>query len=114
MTSMTRRAVMLGYDPDCLREGFVAQGMVDIQSNNTFKNGFCIHSNTVVKVSSGNVFELPVGRTNEEEVRLRRHLAREVVKIITAADTQPRDSRAAFVRERLEALQQDVLAQRHA
>ncbi len=55
--SMTRRAVMLGYDPDCLREGFVAQGMVDIQSNNTFKNGFCIHSNTVVKVSSGNVFE---------------------------------------------------------
>ncbi len=55
--SLTRRAVMLGYDPDCLREGFVAQGMVDIQSNNTFKNGFCIHSNTVVKVSSGNIFE---------------------------------------------------------
>lgn len=58
--SMTRRAVMLGYDPDCLREGFVAQGMVDIQSNNTFKSGFCIHSNSVVKVSSGNFFEAGV------------------------------------------------------
>lgn len=57
---MTRRAIMLGYDPDCLREGFVAQGMVDIQSNNTFKNGFCIHSNSVVKVSSGNYFETGV------------------------------------------------------
>ncbi len=57
---MTRRAIMLGYDPDCLREGFVAQGLVDIQSNNTFKNGFCIHSNTVVKVSSGNFFETGV------------------------------------------------------
>lgn len=55
--SLTRSAVMLGYDPDCLREGFVAQGMVDLQSNNTFKSGFCIHSNTVVKVSSGNFFE---------------------------------------------------------
>ena len=55
-----------------------------------------------------------MGRTNEEEVRLRRHLAREVVKIITAADTQPSDSRVNFVRERLEALQQDVLTQRQA
>lgn len=58
--SMTRRAVMVGYDPDCLREGFVAQGMVDIQSNNVFKAGFCIHSNSVVKVSSGNSFEAGV------------------------------------------------------
>lgn len=57
---LTRRSIMLGYDPDCLREGFVAQGMVDIQSNNTFKNGFCIHSNSVVKVSSGNSFEAGV------------------------------------------------------
>ncbi|MBC2833997.1 TadG family pilus assembly protein [Paragemmobacter straminiformis] len=57
---LTRRSIMLGYDPDCLREGFVAQGMVDIQSNNTFKNGFCIHSNSVVKVSSGNYFETGV------------------------------------------------------
>lgn len=57
---LTRRSIMLGYDPDCLREGFVAQGMVDIQSNNTFKNGFCIHSNSVVKVSSGNYFEAGV------------------------------------------------------
>lgn len=58
--SLTRRAVMTGYDPDCLREGFVAQGMVDIQSNNTFRNAFCIHSNSVVKVSSNNSFELGV------------------------------------------------------
>lgn len=58
--SMTRSAIMTGYDPDCLREGFVAQGMVDIQSNNVFKSGFCIHSNSVVKVSSGNSFEAGV------------------------------------------------------
>lgn len=36
------------YVPDCLREGFVAENMVDIQSNNAYLNGFCIHSNDIV------------------------------------------------------------------
>ena len=45
------------YDPMCFREGFVADGVVDIQSNNAFTNGFCIHSNTYVSLNSNNFFE---------------------------------------------------------
>jgi hypothetical protein len=45
------------YVPDCLREGFVAEQMVDIQSNNTYRNGFCIHSNDVVSMNNNNYFE---------------------------------------------------------
>lgn len=45
------------YVPDCLREGFVAEDMVDIQSNNEYLNGFCIHSNDVVSLNSNNFFE---------------------------------------------------------
>jgi hypothetical protein len=44
------------YKPGCLTEGFVAEGLVDIQSNNSYFNGFCIHSNQYVKVSSNNYF----------------------------------------------------------
>ena len=33
------------FYPICLMEGFVAQGIIDIQSNNSYFNGFCIHSN---------------------------------------------------------------------
>ena len=59
-------------------------------------------------------FDLPFGRTSEEEVTLRRHLARQVVTILTEAEALKGDDRAAFVRERMEALQQDVLARRQA
>lgn len=45
------------YDPPCLREGFVAENMVDIQSNNSYFKGFCIHSNDVVSINSNNFFE---------------------------------------------------------
>lgn len=45
------------YVPDCLREGFVAEHMVDIQSNNEYRNGFCIHSNDIVSINSNNYFE---------------------------------------------------------
>lgn len=63
---------------------------------------------------SGNVFELPAGRTAEEEVTLRRHLARQVVAIITAADDLKGAERADFVKTRMEVLQQEVLARRNA
>jgi hypothetical protein len=63
---------------------------------------------------SGNVFELPIGRTTDEEVTLRRHLAREVVKILTEAEGLKGPARTAFVTEKMEALQQDVLAKRNA
>ena len=45
------------YVPDCLREGFVAENEVDIQSNNAYLNGFCIHSNDIVSINSNNYFE---------------------------------------------------------
>ena len=45
------------YHPTCLREGFVAQDVVDLQSNNSFTQGFCIHSNAYVSLNSNNYFE---------------------------------------------------------
>ncbi len=45
------------YQPPCLREGFVAEGVVDLQSNNSYFDGFCIHSNTYVSLNSNNFFE---------------------------------------------------------
>jgi Flp pilus assembly protein TadG len=53
---LSRAAVYVTYEPTCFTEGFVAQGVVDVQSNNAFQNGFCIHSNDHVKVSSNNNF----------------------------------------------------------
>ncbi|WP_137110463.1 pilus assembly protein TadG-related protein [Rhodobacter sp. SY28-1] len=52
-----RSSVFETYVPDCLREGFVAENLVDIQSNNTYRNGFCIHSNDVVSMNNNNYFE---------------------------------------------------------
>lgn len=45
------------YQPKCFEQGFVAGRHVDMQSNNRFENGFCIHANNSIKVSSGNFFE---------------------------------------------------------
>ena len=52
-----RAAVFETYIPTCFREGFVAEDVVDVQSNNNYVNGFCIHSNTYVEVNSDNYFE---------------------------------------------------------
>lgn len=45
------------YTPTCLRDGFVAQSYVDLQSNNSYFSGFCIHSNDHVELNQGNYFE---------------------------------------------------------
>jgi Flp pilus assembly protein TadG len=50
-------SVFVTYRPTCLREGFVADGVVDIQSNNEYWNGFCIHSNDHVELNSNNTFQ---------------------------------------------------------
>lgn len=50
-------SVFTTYRPSCLREGFVAESVVDIQSNNSYSNGFCIHSNSHVSLNSNNYFE---------------------------------------------------------
>lgn len=51
------KATYVTYIPSCLREGFVAEDVVDLQSNNSYSNGFCIHSNTHVSLNSNNYFE---------------------------------------------------------
>jgi hypothetical protein len=48
-------------DRGCEREGFLTPAQIDFQSGNRFFNGFCIHSNTGIKVSSGNFFQGPNG-----------------------------------------------------
>ena len=45
------------YYPTCYREGFVATQRIDVQSNNTYRAGFCIHSNSHIEMNSGNTFE---------------------------------------------------------
>jgi Flp pilus assembly protein TadG len=50
-------SIFTTYHPTCLREGFVAENVVDLQSNNNYFNGFCIHSNTYVSLNSNNYFE---------------------------------------------------------
>lgn len=54
---VVQSAIFTTYYPTCLREGFVANGVVDLQSNNTYTNGFCIHSNQYVSLNSNNTFE---------------------------------------------------------
>jgi hypothetical protein len=54
---VVRSAVFETYRPTCFREGFVGEGVVDIQSNNSYSNGFCIHSNQHVSVNQNNYYE---------------------------------------------------------
>lgn len=69
---LTREAVFVTYYPTCLREGFVAQDVVDLQSNNSFTNGFCVHSNAHVSLNSNNYFEpgTVVSMPDENDIEL--------------------------------------------
>lgn len=66
------QAIYETYRPTCLTEGFVAEGVVDVQSNNLYTSGFCVHSNTYVSLNSNNIFEPGsiVSMPNPEEVDL--------------------------------------------
>lgn len=55
--NLAARSIYTTYEPTCFREGFVATAQVDIQSNNSYFNGFCIHSNSYVSMNSNNFFE---------------------------------------------------------
>lgn len=55
--NIVRQSVFETYIPTCFREGFVAQGEVDVTTGNLYKAGFCIHSNSYVELNNGNVFE---------------------------------------------------------
>lgn len=50
-------SVTEAYRPDCLKEGWVADNLVDLQSNNSFYNGYCLHSNGTIKIGQNNYFE---------------------------------------------------------
>jgi Flp pilus assembly protein TadG len=48
---------MESYYKDCHQNGFIAEGIIDIQSNSEFLNGFCIISKTHVEINQNNFFE---------------------------------------------------------
>ncbi len=53
-------AVAQRYLPDCLMDGLVARGVVDISSNNGFINEICIHGQEGVEMQNHNDYELGV------------------------------------------------------
>jgi hypothetical protein len=53
-------AVAQRFIPDCLRDGLVAAGVVDISSNNGFVNRICIHGQQGVEMQNHNFHELGV------------------------------------------------------
>jgi hypothetical protein len=52
-----RMAIFETYKPTCLREGFVGEDIVEVTTGNTYKPGFCVHSNTHVSLNNSNTFE---------------------------------------------------------
>lgn len=54
---VTAGTVFETYYPRCFEEGMVAEAPVDIQSNNLFGSGFCVHSQDHASLSSGNTVE---------------------------------------------------------
>ncbi len=55
--NVNAQAVAQKFIPDCLRNGLVARGIVDISSNNGFVNKICVHGQQGVDMSSNNFFE---------------------------------------------------------
>jgi hypothetical protein len=60
---------------------------------------------------SGNVFELPIGATTEEEVAQRRFVAKSVITILTESEQYTGKERTAFVKQKMEELEQTAKAQ---
>jgi len=52
-----RASIFVAYDDPCLQQGWVAEDVVDAQSNNDFYDGFCVHSNQHVEVNQNNYWE---------------------------------------------------------
>lgn len=55
--NISTHSVVETYRPDCLHEGFISEGILDIQGNNVFAPTFCLHSNTHVSLNQNNVFQ---------------------------------------------------------
>jgi hypothetical protein len=51
------QAIAQRFIPDCLKDGLVARGIVDISANNGFVNRMCIHGQKGVHMQNHNFFE---------------------------------------------------------
>ena len=51
------RAVAQRFTPECLKDGLIARGIVDISSNNDFVNEICIHGQQGVEMQNHNFYE---------------------------------------------------------
>ena len=58
--NVTAQAVAQRFIPECLRDGLIARGIVDMSSNNGFVNEICIHGQQGVDLPSNIFFELGV------------------------------------------------------
>ena len=56
---------------------------------------------------SGNVLEIPVGATPDEEVERRRVVAQRCIAAITESDNLPKEERAAFVKRKMAEIERD-------
>ncbi len=55
--NVNAQAVAQRFIPECLKDGLIARGMVDISSNNGFVNKICLHGQQGVNIQSNNYFE---------------------------------------------------------
>jgi len=60
---------------------------------------------------SGNVFELPIGVTTEEEVAQRRFVAKGVIAILSESEQYKGKERIEFVKNKMEELEQTAKGQ---
>ncbi|WP_164871842.1 TadE/TadG family type IV pilus assembly protein [Solirhodobacter olei] len=58
--NISTKSIFDTYYRSCTSEGFVAENTIDLQSNNVYKKGFCIHSNNAISINSNNSFETGV------------------------------------------------------
>ncbi len=58
--NVTTYAIAQRFIPDCLTDGLVARGIVDISSNNGFSNDMCVHGQQGVAMQNHNEFDTGV------------------------------------------------------
>ena len=59
--NVTTYAIAQRFIPECLKDGLVARGVIDISSNNTFGEDLCIHSQDHVEAQNHNTWQPGVG-----------------------------------------------------
>jgi len=55
--NVTTYAIAQRFIPDCLTDGLLARGVVDISSNNSFANDMCVHGQQGVQMAMNNQFD---------------------------------------------------------